>query len=144
MYAYFGIWKELPIFSAPIFIKARGHSITTWTRWAGGGVQKMSVFVHAQGIKTVHAKGGGGQKMVKFCPHSCWMTPNGPLILIMSRFIYTNDHKQPLFGLFLICSLLLDLSSTGLPSKHILGISAPPTIFRLSTVPVGLMEKLIV
>ena len=30
----------------------------------GGGGQKMSVFVHAQGIKTVHAgAGGGGQKM---------------------------------------------------------------------------------
>ena len=27
-----------------------------------GGGQKMSVFVHAQGIKTVHA-GGGGQKI---------------------------------------------------------------------------------
>ena len=25
----------------------------------GGGGQKMSVFVHAQGIKTVHAGGGG-------------------------------------------------------------------------------------
>ena len=24
---------------------------------------KMSVFVHAQGIKTVHAGGGGGQEM---------------------------------------------------------------------------------
>ena len=35
-----------------------GHSITTWTR---GGGQKMSVFVHAQGIKTVHP-GGGGKK----------------------------------------------------------------------------------
>ena len=33
-----------------------GHSITTWTRWGGGG-QKMSVFVHAQDIKTVHAGG---------------------------------------------------------------------------------------
>ena len=34
--------------------------------------QKMSVFVHAQGIKTVHAGGrGGGQKMAKFCPRSC-------------------------------------------------------------------------
>ena len=28
----------------------------------GGGGQKMSVFVHAQGIKTVHAGGGGGVK----------------------------------------------------------------------------------
>ena len=36
----------------------------------GGGGQKMSVFVHAQGIKTVHA-GGGDQKMAKFCPRSC-------------------------------------------------------------------------
>ena len=27
----------------------------------GGGGQKMTVFVHAQGIKTVHA-GGGGKK----------------------------------------------------------------------------------
>ena len=38
----------------------------------GGGGQKMSVFVHAQGIKTVHAGGrGGSQKMAKFCPRSC-------------------------------------------------------------------------
>ena len=30
----------------------------------GRGVQKMSVFVHAQGKKTVHTRGGeGGQKM---------------------------------------------------------------------------------
>ena len=36
----------------------------------GEGGQKMSVFVHAQGIKTVH-EGGGDQKMVKFCPRSC-------------------------------------------------------------------------
>ena len=27
-----------------------------------GGGQKMSVFVHAQGIKSVHAEGGGGGK----------------------------------------------------------------------------------
>ena len=27
----------------------------------GGGGQKMSVFVHAQGIKTVHAGRGGGK-----------------------------------------------------------------------------------
>ena len=37
----------------------------------GGGGQKMSVFVHAQGIKTVHAGVGEGQKMAKFCPRSC-------------------------------------------------------------------------
>ena len=33
------------------------------------GGQKMSVFVHALGIKTVHA--GGGQKIAKFGPRSC-------------------------------------------------------------------------
>ena len=42
----------------------RGHSITTWG-------QKRSVFVHAQGIKTVHAGGEGGQKMAEFFPLSC-------------------------------------------------------------------------
>ena len=36
----------------------------------GGGGQKMSVFVHAQGMKTVHA-GGGDETMAKFCPRSC-------------------------------------------------------------------------
>ena len=34
----------------------------------------MSVFVHAQGIKTVHAGGGGGKKMAKFCPRTCRLT----------------------------------------------------------------------
>ena len=48
------------------------HSFNKYVRGQdeGGGGQKMSVFVHAQGIKTVHA-GGGGQKMAKFCPRSC-------------------------------------------------------------------------
>ena len=40
------------------------------------GGNKMSVLVHAQGIKTVHA-GGRGQKMAKLYPRSCWITPNG-------------------------------------------------------------------
>ena len=39
-----------------------GHSITTWTRFMGGGGQKMSAFVHAQGIKTVHEGRGRGSK----------------------------------------------------------------------------------
>ena len=41
----------------------------------GGRGKKMSIFVHAQGVKTVHA-GGRGQKMTKFCPHNCWMPLN--------------------------------------------------------------------
>ena len=52
----------------------RGHSITRWTRWGGGGGQKMSVFVHAQGIKTVHAGGG-----VKKCQNSVHVVVEWPL-----------------------------------------------------------------
>ena len=38
----------------------RGHSITTYVdKMRGGGGQKMSVFLHGQGIKTVHAGGWG-------------------------------------------------------------------------------------
>ena len=39
----------------------RGHSITMWTRGEG---QKMSVLVHAQGIKTAHARGQKWQNSV--------------------------------------------------------------------------------
>ena len=38
------------------------------TQWEGS---KMSVSVHAQGIKNCPRKGGGGQKMAKFCSRSC-------------------------------------------------------------------------
>ena len=55
----------------------------------------MSVFVHAQGIKTVHA-GGGGQKMAKFCPRSCWMPPSCNNIFSIIKFI------QILFHLFVL------------------------------------------
>ena len=34
----------------------------------GGRSQKIYVFVHAQGIKTVHAR---GSTMAKLCPRSC-------------------------------------------------------------------------
>ena len=34
--------------------------------WAWG--QEMSVFVHAEGIKTVHARRGWWSKMAKLCP----------------------------------------------------------------------------
>ena len=46
----------------------------------GGGGQKMSVFVHAQGIKTVHA-GGGVKKwqnsvhVVVECPLKSFLNP---------------------------------------------------------------------
>ena len=52
----------------------------------------MSVFVHAQGIKTVHA-GGRGQQMAKFCPRSCRMPPYN--IVLSSTLSY--DFLSELF-----------------------------------------------
>ena len=60
------IKKALP---TTIFIYLWGHSITTYVDKMRGS--KMSVFVHAQSIKTIHA--GRGQKMAKFYPRNCWM-----------------------------------------------------------------------
>ena len=64
----------IPLYLINVCARVRGHSITTWTRWGGEGGQKMSVFVHAKGIKNCPRR-GGGQKVAKFCPRSCWMHP---------------------------------------------------------------------
>ena len=58
---------------------------------AGGG-QKMPVFVHAQGTKTVHAGEGEGQKMAKFCRRSCWMPPRNFVLqrLKITVFRFSN------------------------------------------------------
>ena len=53
----------------PLFL-VRGHSITTWTRW-GEGVKKVCFCPHSR-YKNCPRR-GGGQKMTKFCPRSCWM-----------------------------------------------------------------------
>ena len=54
----------------------RGHSITTWTRWEGEGVKKC-LFLSTLRVWKLSMQGGGGwgwgQKMTKFCPHSCWI-----------------------------------------------------------------------
>ena len=70
-----------------IFLAIRGHSITTWTRWGGGGGQKKSVFVHAQGIKTVRAF----KKMAKSFPRSCWMPP---YVLVNCRMFMQTNRQQ--------------------------------------------------
>ena len=56
----------------------------------GGGGQKMSVFVHAKGIKAVHV-GEGGQKMANFCPRSCWMPPR--LKIISLNYFQVDRHQ---------------------------------------------------
>ena len=45
-----------------------GHSIHNYVDKMRERGSKMSVFVHAQGIKTVHT-GGGGSKKVQNCVH---------------------------------------------------------------------------
>ena len=69
-----------------ILTLVRGHSLTTWTRW-GGRESKKSVFVHAQGITTVHAGGGGGGMLnsvhvVVECPRSNSLQTNNVAILL--------------------------------------------------------------
>ena len=51
----------------------------------GGGGQKMSVFVHAQGIKTVHA-GVGGSKTGKILSTQLL---NAPLLKILASLLFT-------------------------------------------------------
>ena len=53
----------------------------------------MSVFVHAQGKKTVHA-GAGVQKMAKLCPRSYWMTPKPEAALTKIKL---HTYKKVLF-----------------------------------------------
>ena len=64
----------------------RGHSITTVVeKMRRGGGQKMSVFVHAHVMKTVHA-GGGGQKK--------WPKPNSVHVVVecpLCRFSQQNN-----------------------------------------------------
>ena len=94
-----------------------------WTRWGG---QKLSVFVHAQGIKTVHAGGGGGgQKMAKFCPSSCWMTPKksvcewNPLSCVLN--LDTKLGERPNWNPSIKVSLLLHLVLYEEPDNNELG-----------------------
>ena len=49
----------------------------------GSGGQKMSVFVHAQGIKTVHA---GGKGVVKKCQNSVHVVVECPQEHPLGRF----------------------------------------------------------
>ena len=58
----------------------------------GGGGQKMSVFVHAQGIKTVYAGGG-----VKKWQNSVHLVVECPLVLIFESS-YENFFKLLLNG----------------------------------------------
>ena len=64
----------------PAFLLSASRPFNWWPSVQFGSLspltakcQRMSVFVHPQGIKTVPA-GGRGQKMAKLCPRSCWMT----------------------------------------------------------------------
>ena len=60
-------------------------------RWGGG--QKMSVFVHAECIKTPR-RGDGDQKMAKFCPSSCWLAPSVEYYYVWG----SNDRLKAFFS----------------------------------------------
>ena len=80
------------LFNSSIF--NRGHSITTYVdKMRGEGVKKCLFFVHAQGKKLSTqgwgVGGGWGQKMAKFCPRSCWMTP---ILKILEIFCFLEVH----------------------------------------------------
>ena len=66
----FGTLKELMSHQNRHTSTGKGSFNNYVDKMRRGGGQKMSVFVHAQGIKTVHT-GWLGQKMAKFCPRSC-------------------------------------------------------------------------
>ena len=55
----------------------------------GGGVKKMSVFVHAQGIKTVHAGG-----WVKIWKKSVHVVVECPLIVRLQRWVKNTEQKS--------------------------------------------------
>ena len=83
-----------------------GHLISTWTRWGGeaGGGQKNSVFVHAQGIKTVHTR-GGGEKKANFCPRSSFYNFLKCECLIMYNLISALSIFFRLFNRTLVWEL---------------------------------------
>ena len=66
----------------------------------GGGAQKMSVFVHAQGIKTVHAGGG-----VKKWQNSVHVIVERPLIKV---FLMEHILLKPQMNLWTAAYLLVD------------------------------------
>ena len=57
----------------------------------GGGGQKNSVFVHAQGINC--PRRGEGQKMAKFCPRSCLLYCSGPISHVFDEKLLNNAKK---------------------------------------------------
>ena len=57
----------------------------------GGRGSKNVCFCLRSGYKTVHSV-RRGQKMAKFCPRSCWMTPNENSCLMSLRQAYISIH----------------------------------------------------
>ena len=68
------LWKKLndrnDTQGSKVYSTAKAPFNNYVDKMRGGRGSKMSVFVHAQGIKTVHAW-GRSQKTAKFSPRSC-------------------------------------------------------------------------
>ena len=79
----------------------------------------MSVFVHAQGIKTVHAGGGGGQKWKNYvhvvveCPlmlikkDNCFKPRTSPFLVVVRPY---NDLKRANFTMFTSFYVFVDFN----------------------------------
>ena len=88
--------KCLDTFLGPFRLSStRGHTITTWTRWGGGGRGSKNVcFCPRSGCKNCPRKGGGS----KICPRSYWMPPY-PTTIVFQRTPFL--HKVEV-GTFII------------------------------------------
>ena len=64
------------------------------TQWGGGA--KNGLFLSRLRVKNCPGRGGGGQKMVNFCPCSCWMTPKKETSFFLSITLYSNYAFSPL------------------------------------------------
>ena len=60
-YAFPDVRRQFYVHKGPSINYVRGHTITTWTKWAGRG---WFYPVFGWGV---------GQKIAKLCPLSCWM-----------------------------------------------------------------------
>ena len=105
-------------FKSPTAIMHKGPFNNYVDKMRGGGGQKMSVFVHTQGINTVHAEGAGGR--VKQWQNSVHVVVECPLNTVLCK----AKQSRRMLGKFLrpyylqILSLQLFLNH---PSRHLIG-----------------------
>jgi hypothetical protein len=104
-------WLQ-PSILLPMFLSL--HDITSWflllktyellrrgsfnnyvDKMRGEGVKKCKFFCPRSGYKNCpRREGGGGQKMAKFCPRSCWMTPRASIRTLVFRHLLIKLYRE--------------------------------------------------